>query len=383
MRETDLTLIQAAYEARDDAALVQIGARVGLTLDLARVHALELCGAMTLGQVIAAIEEARFGELGIAVREAVAPDDTYCKRVFCLAVRRDDVVIVQVQPHPSLSASLSQAWPELRPWFKELARNQENADRWAATTARGRTSFHCGESLRPPEPTQAEAALIQQIVETPDDPAPRQVLADALLERDEIRGELIHLEDRIAAATDHVEEDRLIDRRDALLQRHGRRLAGEIAEHVDSYSWKGGMVDMVVMSAGGFRKHGERLFSNHPIRKLLVRPLNDPAITTLAKCAHLGLVRALEFSPANGRVVRFPRSRARRSTASRSSPWREPQSTATRTSTRSRTCRLASRASRSGTASSVVPVAGAILEHGLVRQPRATRPHQRAALQRA
>jgi uncharacterized protein (TIGR02996 family) len=154
-------------------------------------------------------------------------------------------------------------------------------------------------------PRHDTSALVSEIVAHPDDDRPRMVLADLLTERGDPHGELITIQLRLASLPRWerdlrdpalaAERAELAAREKAILDAHGERIAGEVAERATAYTFRRGFVDEVTMAAPTFARHGERLFSQHPISSLALRPLNEGAIAKLAATPALARVRRLRF----------------------------------------------------------------------------------------
>jgi uncharacterized protein (TIGR02996 family) len=82
-------------------------------------------------------------------------------------------------------------------------------------------------------------ALLQGVYEAPDDDARRLVLADALLERDDPRGELISVQIRLH----HDPSDRALGRRaEELICAHGRAWLGELAPALADFRFERGFL---------------------------------------------------------------------------------------------------------------------------------------------
>jgi uncharacterized protein (TIGR02996 family) len=289
LRDVDITAVEAAWAASDLAALAVAGERVGLVIDEEVGRALchrsfrQVSGRELFATILRAVVEpagiaVHIGALGIGVE------------VVCLAVRTDARVVVGIR---SVRGGPGDAWPSLRPWFKQLSRNHDRCQRWAKIAAPDRLAIPLAPL--PSSDRETEAALVAQLAERPDDPTVRMVLADLLLQTDDVRGELMRL------AGSSVPED--LQRTAELVRRHGPRLAGEIAELASAYTLAGGFVDTVAMSAATFRTHGDRLFRAQPIRRLILQPFHSKALATFVRAPHTALVRELELATTDLRAT--------------------------------------------------------------------------------
>lgn len=103
--------------------------------------------------------------------------------------------------------------------------------------------------------------LLEAIVASPDDDAPRRVYADALLEAGEPQGELIHIQCDLAAGGQTRAEAIARRRREReLLQTHGARWSAGLRSPV----FRRGFVDEVVVDPEAFADFGDKLFAAAP-----------------------------------------------------------------------------------------------------------------------
>ncbi len=287
--DADVTAVEAAWSASDLGALSRLGPRVGLAIEdqigralchrsFRQVTARALFSTI-LGAVVEPVGVAlHVGALGIGVD------------VVCIAVRTETHVVVGIR---SVRGGPSDAWPSLRPWFKQLSRNHDRCQRWAKVEAPDRLAIPLARLPRIERDT--EVSLLAQLAERPEDPSVRMVLADLLLETGDARGDLM----RLSGSSDPEDLQQSAE----LVRRHGARLAGEIAQLASSYTLEGGFVDTVAMTAATFRRHGDRLFRAQPIRKLVIRPFHSKALATFASAPHAALVRELELAATDVRAT--------------------------------------------------------------------------------
>src|SRR5688500_2123820 len=123
MADDDLGAIERCALASDQAGLAAASARLGCDLTLTGVRKLiAQHGNMAASQIFQTLDDALAGD-GIAFREVRAVRN----KTVCLVVRTDKRVTVGVTSTLS-KTPIGTVWPELKPWFKELARNRERAE---------------------------------------------------------------------------------------------------------------------------------------------------------------------------------------------------------------------------------------------------------------
>jgi uncharacterized protein (TIGR02996 family) len=156
----------------------------------------------------------------------------------CLAVKHDGFLTIAIKPVVRETVSPAGAWPELKPWFKDLAKNRARAERWASRAGDDRLRIPLLRDERP-EHGLDEAALIRQIVDNPNDRGARLVLGDYLLEREDVRGDLIRLDLELAdLSPDDPRRFEIEHKIEKLVADHGKRLAGLAGEVATEYCWR-------------------------------------------------------------------------------------------------------------------------------------------------
>ena len=275
---------RAAWAARDEPALAAVGARIGCALAVEPLAVLDrLRGDVPLADVVLAIAQARLEPTGIALREH--PTNAMRDRVVVLAVRGDAEITTGIATLRR-ATPLRTRWPELKPWFGELAKNRARALAWATCDGADRVRVPLlATPADAPHPEQAE--LIRQIAASPHDRALRLVLADLLLERDDPRGELMRL-----WLDDPIDNGERIAALEARLR---SAIAGGVAEHASDFSLAGGFVDSVTLTAAKAARVGDALFRAHPIRELVIEPMERSTLARLVTLPLLARVRALRL----------------------------------------------------------------------------------------
>jgi uncharacterized protein (TIGR02996 family) len=163
------------------------------------------------------------------------------------------------------------------------------AEKWAAVAAKDRVTFQVRRAAPTAGKTPArdEAALRAAIVEDPDDPAPRHVYADWLLEQGRPLGEYMALS---RAPGDHKKAQR------ALAERLWAGL-GAITKFSELRDFVDGFVTQVCMNVPELEKHGDAFFREHPIRTLDLKweRLTAAHLERLANLPALARVRCLKL----------------------------------------------------------------------------------------
>ncbi|MER2564532.1 MAG: TIGR02996 domain-containing protein [Myxococcaceae bacterium] len=189
--------------------------------------------------------------------------------------------------------SITEAWPELEPWSRTLEKNRERLSAWARKPSGAALTLNA----RPVEPVEGaddEAMLRRAIIADPDSDEPRLVYADWLMERGDVRGELIRLE--CGKSTSKARA-----RIDEILTTNWTTLAGAATPYATQTSFDRGFVDRVTMTVAAFLKHGDALFSKEPIRSLRVDnpKFTDRDLDRLVTAPAMERVRGLELSQLN------------------------------------------------------------------------------------
>lgn len=189
--------------------------------------------------------------------------------------------------------TVTDAWPELEPWSRTLDKNRERLQAWARKTS-GTTVTLNARPVDAVTGAEDEATLRAAIIADPDADEPRLVYADWLMERGDVRGELIRLQ--CAPSTSGTRQ-----RISELLAANWTTLAGPAAPFASKTSFHRGFVDRVTMTVAAFLKQGDVLFSKEPIRTLHVDNLKftERDLERLISSPAMARVRGLELSQLN------------------------------------------------------------------------------------
>jgi uncharacterized protein (TIGR02996 family) len=144
-------------------------------------------------------------------------------------------------------------------------------------------------------------AFLQDILEHPDDDAPRLIYADWLDDHDDPdRAEFIRAQCALAGMEDDDERRwALLAREQALLWAHGKEWARPVRHLVKRWRFRRGFVEGVALSADAFLRHAEELLSVAPIRQVRLSHMTD-RLYDLARCAHLGRLTGLDLRHCDG-----------------------------------------------------------------------------------
>ena len=294
----DWKTLAAALTSGDDAGLGRASEALGVrftpqgTAALVAVHRAPRDQFVSVGQLLAFLDATLTDPAGLRVdrTKVTGHGGTH---VHWLGVRWSDgpraVVTVGLRRHFG-SARLDAAWPELAGWAKKTAANHALAVRWAQAAANDRVTLEVTRGAAPspspsPSPSRDEASLRAAIVDAPDDPGPRSVYADWLLERNRPLGELINLS---SAPGDHRARIK------ALKERLWNQL-GPVTHYSTPVDFVGGFITQVKMTVPAFERDGEALFREHPIRTLELDTdtLTSAHLERLAQAPAIARVRCL------------------------------------------------------------------------------------------
>jgi uncharacterized protein (TIGR02996 family) len=128
---------------------------------------------------------------------------------------------------------------------------------------------------------RTKAALLQAVLASPSDDAPRLVLADALTERGDPRGELIVTQCLLAERGLARDERALLTRRSqTLIDAHAAWTAA--VRDLPRWVLRRGFVDEVESDAASLGAVASGLFASEPVTRLCITGVTPASITTLA-----------------------------------------------------------------------------------------------------
>jgi uncharacterized protein (TIGR02996 family) len=141
----------------------------------------------------------------------------------------------------------------------------------------------------------SEEAFLRDIVEHPQDDAPRLVYADWLDDHGQAeRAEFIRLQIELAAGQAPARRRaELYRRQDDLLRAHELAWVGPLSELVQRARFVRGFVERVTVLAEDFLRHGAKVFELAPVRHVVLTEV-DEHLTRLVKSPLLGRLATLE-----------------------------------------------------------------------------------------
>jgi uncharacterized protein (TIGR02996 family) len=141
-----------------------------------------------------------------------------------------------------------------------------------------------------------EAAFLADIIEHPDEDAPRLIFADWLEEHGEAdRAEFIRLQIALARECDHLDRPAWSRREEELLRAHGKRWAGPLATKGNTYRFHRGFVEVLKTDLPWFLKAGDKPWQ-HPLRMLTAHGAAANDLRRLARLPQLARLAVLNIS---------------------------------------------------------------------------------------
>lgn len=295
----DLAGAIRAFRDRDAAWFAAAGARLGVELALAPLTAYlqrfdeherehENLAVMLIQQLYAALASPH----GYSFHHFLG------HRVFtCLVARGEGQVVLGMQPSFRRTPFPDRGW-NVRSWSSAPARNAAAVAAWAREPERSSDAIAFAMIVRALDSTDSierGRQLLAAVVASPADDSARQVYADWLLERGDVRGELIQLQCELAtgALRDprrpaiRARERELLESRDALL-------ASSLGP-ITRYALRRGLVDSVTMTPIALAEHGDTLLAAHPIRRARIAIDHPRALAQLDSLQALARIPDLEI----------------------------------------------------------------------------------------
>ena len=271
---------------------------------------------MSRDDVLAAIAEARRSPHGIAFRHAGESNEGSDVTTLCLVVidPSGDHATVGISACGARGASPGRTWDDLQPWRREIETMKAACAAWAAETERSKKNTSAMYKLGVPRARWTEidrvrvalddapaerprdyAELLAAIIAAPDDDAPRLVMADALTERGDARGELIHVECALATLpAGSPEATALAARDEELLAAHGEAWSASVrALGAMKYAYRRGFIEDVTMRGQAFVDHGDALVGTTPLRALSLGSITPAVARRVATLPALKGIREL------------------------------------------------------------------------------------------
>jgi uncharacterized protein (TIGR02996 family) len=140
--------------------------------------------------------------------------------------------------------------------------------------------------------------LLANILEKPNDDAPRLVAADALQEKGDPRGLFIMNQVLLAeTGIPKIERRTLVAQTNDLLKKHGDAWTAHAKGF--KHTMRRGFIDSIDADAGDLAKHGAKLFDAEPILRLTLRGVSGDKIAELGK---LNLLARLTHLTVRGKL---------------------------------------------------------------------------------
>ncbi len=232
---------------------------------------------LSLEAVRATIDDALASAAGFSWRHGGAIDDARALTTVCLVGVRADSVTVGISVVHAKGVIPSWGWPDLTDWDRASdAANSARVSAWAARRKENRVSL----ALRAKAgPASSIEALIEQVKAAPADDAPRLVLADALTDRGDPRGEFIALQCARARMAPG-DQGALLLREQALLSEHSAKWLGALPAGVECH-FERGFVDRIILAQTHSLAQLESLIAREPVRRLCLGEGGLRAATTV------------------------------------------------------------------------------------------------------
>jgi uncharacterized protein (TIGR02996 family) len=190
------------------------------------------------------------------------------------------------------------AW-KLPRWSKDPAKNRPMLEAWTASKSRARDSI-AASVKRAAAPVVAAkgdgAALLDAVVADPENLDARRVYADWLLERGDVRGELVHAQCNLEAHGLSDDERVAIEQRvKEILVAYRRWFEASVEPYVESAETRRGLIEAIAIEGKRFPAHAARLFAEHPIRRLKLFVKDAAELARITPLPQLRRVTELEL----------------------------------------------------------------------------------------
>lgn len=267
----------------DEARWAQAFDELGIELPLASLRAIapEIGGDYFMKELLPLVYAAVDGELGYA--------HAYMFGATALVVVDGMRLVIGIHEPANARQPFPRSWGFMR-WSKAVPlKNRQMVEAWSRER---HPNTVVGTLVRRPALARGDdAALRAAIVADPDDEGARTVYADWLIERGDVRGEIMRL--RQAGKLDEAR---------ILLRQHRRTIAEPVAPFVRSIHADGGLIEGIEIMADQLAKHAGKLFPAHPIHRLHLAATKATPLAKIVPVAPLlAGVRDVELE---GRIAR-------------------------------------------------------------------------------
>lgn len=260
--------------------------RAAFTALLDRANGNRRLRRLSSADIEATMREAVTSPLRYAWRSAGPSPDARALTAVCLAVLLDDEVVVAVSSSRG-DGTPANAWHDITSWnVVTPSANAQLVRAWA----RRRDDARLRVPVFQLAATDTEASLRAQILASPDDDAPRRVLADLLADRGDPRGEFIAVQLELARAPTAA----LKEQSAALLREHGRAWA-PIDPQDAAVTFARGFVEHVQVFASSVLEPLSSLCATEPVTQVRFVSRRRFEMESLTLAPWLARLRTLEF----------------------------------------------------------------------------------------
>lgn len=281
----ELARAREVLEAHDAAGFARIALALGVALEYAPFtqyvsqHARRFVpGAGALG--LKMIHAAMLAPHGYAY-------DQYLGSYTVIAVKDGDRVVLG-----ACRANKSQpfkCWVMKPRWYKDPARNGPTVANWIADPSRAMDALSIPIVRAPvaapsaPGMDDRGAALLAAVIANPEDVGARLVYGDWLVERGDVRGELIRVQCDLAGPLDEERRAALEQRETELLRAYRETIVAPVAPYVKRVEIARGLVESIEIHGDTLATKGVQLFGAHPITQLRMYVKDAQQFARLAK----------------------------------------------------------------------------------------------------
>ncbi|MGV3623189.1 MAG: TIGR02996 domain-containing protein [Archangium sp.] len=244
---------------------------------------------LTLQDVEATVLEAVSDPVGYAWHSAGDSPDARSLTAVCLAVRLDDEIVVGASSARG-AATPASAWHDIPAW--NVVNEGANA-LVVRSWARRRDADRIRIPVSSPSPSTDEGSLRAQILASPEDDGPRQVLADLLTEQGDPRGEFIAVQLQLARENNPP----LAAQAQELLTKYGAAWAA--APNDVRVTFRRGFVDSVESNEAAVSIELSELCAREPVTSVRFVSSRRFEMHSLSLAPWLSRIRALEFAAAH------------------------------------------------------------------------------------
>lgn len=197
-----------------------------------------------------------------------------------LAARAGDRLVYAMQRGSATRPFSSSGWA-MGKWFKNPLKNRPAIDAWLADPARATDALTIPiERSITSVPDDRGTALLAAVCADPEDLVARMVYGDWLVDRGDMRGELIRVQCELLARPSEA----LAAREKELSRAYGAAMLAPLERFVDDARVRRGLVEYVRVFSDRWIEHAEAIVAAHPITELVLLAMTAEE---LVECAAL------------------------------------------------------------------------------------------------